>query len=135
MIGAAAGVIGILSATESPHRVFAFLQNASGALMVFIYMLIALAQITLRRERERRGEAAPALKMWLFPWASYAAIACITAVVVAMAVTPGQQQDLYFSLHHPHRCDRGLHDPRARQGDPHRRFGRDLKTRLKNFCA
>jgi GABA permease len=97
-IGALAGVIGILSATLSPHRVFAFLQNASGALMVFIYILIALAQIQLRRERERRGEPPPALLMWLFPWASYAAIAGFTAVVVAMAVTPGQQQDLYFSL-------------------------------------
>jgi L-asparagine transporter-like permease len=97
-IGAVAGVIGIMSATLSPHRVFAFLQNASGALMVFIYILIALAQIRLRREREQRGEPAPALLMWLFPWASYAAVAGFTAVVVAMAVTPGQQQDLYFSL-------------------------------------
>jgi L-asparagine transporter-like permease len=97
-IGALAGVIGILSATLSPHRVFAFLQNASGALMVFIYILIALAQIRLRREREQRGEPPPVLLMWLFPWASYAAVAGFTAVVVAMAVTPGQQQDLYFSL-------------------------------------
>ncbi|MFI4866434.1 MAG: amino acid permease [Steroidobacterales bacterium] len=97
-IGALAGIIGILSATWSPHRVFAFLQNASGALMVFIYILIALAQIQLRRERERRGDPQPALLMWLFPWASYAAVAGFTAVVVAMAVTPGQQQDLYFSL-------------------------------------
>jgi AAT family amino acid transporter/GABA permease len=97
-IGALAGVIGIFAATWAPHRVFAFLQNASGALMVFIYILIALAQIRLRRERERRGEPPPALLMWLFPWASYAAVAGFTAVVVAMAVTPGQQQDLYFSL-------------------------------------
>jgi L-asparagine transporter-like permease len=97
-IGAVAGVIGIMSATLSPHRVFAFLQNASGALMVFIYILIALAQIRLRREREQRGEPAPALLMWLFPWASYATVAGFTAVVVAMAVTPGQQSDLYFSL-------------------------------------
>jgi len=97
-IGSIAGVIGILSATLSPHKVFAFLQNASGALMVFIYILIALAQIQLRRERERHGAPEPALLMWLFPWASYATVAGFTAVVVAMAVTPGQQQDLYFSL-------------------------------------
>jgi L-asparagine transporter-like permease len=97
-IGAIAGVIGILSATLSPHRVFAFLQNASGALMVFIYIMIALAQIRLRRERERRAEPAPVLQMWLFPWASWAAVAGFLAVVLAMAVTPGQQEDLYFSL-------------------------------------
>jgi AAT family amino acid transporter/GABA permease len=66
--------------------------------MVFIYILIALAQIQLRRERERAGAPRPALLMWLFPWLSYATVAGFTAVVVAMAVTPGQQQDLYFSL-------------------------------------
>ena len=38
------------------------------------------------------------LQMWLFPWASWAAVAGFIAVVVAMAVTPGQQEDLYFSL-------------------------------------
>jgi len=97
-IGAIAGVIGILAATLSPHRVFAFLQNASGALMVFIYIMIALAQIQLRRERERRAEPAPLLQMWLFPWASWAAVAGFVAVVLAMALTPGQQEDLYFSL-------------------------------------
>lgn len=97
-IGAIAGVIGILSATLAPQTVFAFLVNASGALIVFIYILISLAQIQLRQQRERRGEPQPALLMWLFPWASYAAIAGFIAVVVAMAVTPGQQRDLYFSL-------------------------------------
>ncbi|HEY3731798.1 MAG TPA: amino acid permease [Steroidobacteraceae bacterium] len=97
-IGAVAGVIGILAATLAPQSVFAFLVNASGALIVFVYIMIALAQIQLRRERNRRGELSPALTMWLFPWASYATILGFTAVVVAMAVTPGQERDFYVSL-------------------------------------
>jgi len=36
--------------------------------------------------------------MWLFPWASYAAIVGMLAILVAMALTPGQAKDLYFSL-------------------------------------
>jgi GABA permease len=59
---------------------------------------MALAQILRRRARARHGAPQPTLLMWLFPWASYATVAGFTAVVVAMAVTPGQQQDLYFSL-------------------------------------
>jgi GABA permease len=78
--------------------VFAFLVNASGALMVFVYTMVAIAQIRLRRERERAGAPAPALQMWLFPWASYAAIVGMLAILVAMALTPSQAKDLYFSL-------------------------------------
>jgi AAT family amino acid transporter/GABA permease len=35
--------------------------------------------------------------MWLFPYLSYAAIACMGGVLIAMAFTPGQQQDFKFS--------------------------------------
>jgi L-asparagine transporter-like permease len=78
--------------------VFAFLVNASGALMVFVYTMVAVAQIRLRRARERAGAPVPALRMWLFPWASYAAIVGMVAILVAMALTPSQAKDLYFSL-------------------------------------
>jgi len=97
-IGSAAGVVGVLAATFAQQTVFAFLVNASGALMVFVYTMVALAQIRLRRERERAGAPVPALRMWLFPWASYAAIVGMLAILVAMALTPGQAKDLYFSL-------------------------------------
>ena len=88
-MGSLAGVLGILAAVTSPQTVFAFLVNASGALMVFVYMIVALAHIRLRRAREARGEPEPALTMWLFPWASYAALAGMAAVLIAMALTPG----------------------------------------------
>jgi L-asparagine transporter-like permease len=35
--------------------------------------------------------------MWLFPYLSYAAIAGMAAVLIAMAVTPRLQKDLYVS--------------------------------------
>jgi GABA permease len=35
--------------------------------------------------------------MWLFPWLSYGAIAGMAAVLIAMAFTPGLQQDFKFS--------------------------------------
>jgi L-asparagine transporter-like permease len=97
LIGAAAGFLGIIAAIEAPQKVFDFLVSSSGALMVFVYMITAAAQITLRRQRERNGVASPAITMWLFPYLSYAAIACMAAVLMAMAFTPGQQQDFKFS--------------------------------------
>ena len=35
--------------------------------------------------------------MWMFPYLSYAAIAGMAAVLIAMAFTPGQQRDFKFS--------------------------------------
>jgi AAT family amino acid transporter/GABA permease len=96
LMGSLAGFLGILAATLA-KGVFDFLVSSSGALAVFIYMAIAVAQITLRKRRERNGEPRPPVTMWLFPWLSYAAIAAMAAVLVAMAFTPSLQQDFNFS--------------------------------------
>jgi len=96
-MSAVAGLLGLLADTQYPDTVFAFLVNASGGLMVFVYMMVTFAQIRLRRERERTGAPTPAVQMWLFPWASYAAIAGMFAVLIAMARSD-QARDLYASL-------------------------------------
>jgi GABA permease len=96
LMGSLAGFLGILAATKA-KGVFDFLVSSSGALAVYIYMAIAAAQITLRKRRERDGEPLPPVMMWLFPWLSYVAIAAMGAVLIAMAFTPGLQQDFKFS--------------------------------------
>jgi GABA permease len=98
LLCALAGVAGILAAVAAPQRVFAFLVDGAGALMVFIYMIVAIAHVRLRLKRERAGAPAPALTMWLFPWASYAAIAGMAAVLIAMAFTPSLATELHVSL-------------------------------------
>jgi L-asparagine transporter-like permease len=98
LIGAVAGLAGIGAATLSPQGVFAFLVNASGALMLFIYLLTAVAQVRLRRARAMGVQAGLAVKMWGFPWLSYAAIAGMAAVLVAMASTPALASQFYVSM-------------------------------------
>ena len=97
LMGALAGFLGIIAATEAPQKVFDFLVSSSGALIVFIYMITAAGQILLRKRRERAGLPEPAVSMWFFPWLSYAAIAAMAAVLVAMAFTPSLQQDFKAS--------------------------------------
>ena len=97
LIGAVAGFLGIIAATQAPQVVFDFLVSSSGAVIVFVYMTICIAQIALRRRREREGVAEPAISMWLFPYLSFAAIAAMAAVLIAMAFTPGLQRDFYVS--------------------------------------
>src|SRR5271169_6217724 len=97
LIGAAAGFLGIIAATQAPQQVFDFLVSSSGAVIVFVYMAICVAQIALRRRRERDGLPKPPVNMWLFPYLSYAAIAGMAAVLIAMAFTPALQRDFYVS--------------------------------------
>jgi L-asparagine transporter-like permease len=97
LMGAVAGFLGIIAATEAPQVVFDFLVSSSGALIVFVYMIICFAQINLRRRRERERLPVPPVTMWLFPYLSYAAIAGMAAVLIAMAFTPHLQRDFYVS--------------------------------------
>jgi AAT family amino acid transporter/GABA permease len=98
LAAAVAGVTGVVAAIWAPGTVFAFLVNASGALGLFVYMIIAAAQIRLRRAREREGAPQPSLQMWLFPWASYAAFGGMLAVLIAMAFSAEHVRELYGSL-------------------------------------
>ena len=97
LMGAVAGFLGIIAATQAPQVVFDFLVSSSGAVIVFVYMIICIAQIRLRRRRERDGLPEPPVRMWLFPYLSLAAIAGMCAVLIAMAFTPALQRDFYVS--------------------------------------
>jgi L-asparagine transporter-like permease len=98
LMGSAFGFLAVIISVISPSRVFAFLVNASGALMLMIYLLIALAQIRLRTRLERENPQRLTVKMWLFPWASWAVIAAILAVLIAMFFTEDLATQLYASL-------------------------------------
>ena len=96
LVGTAAGFAAALASILSPHGVFLFLVDTSGAIILFIYALVACGEISLRRQLEARGEPI-ALKMWFFPWLSYAVVAGIFLVLASMAFMPGQGVQLALS--------------------------------------
>lgn len=81
----------------SPEVVFTFLVNASGSLMLIVYAVVALAQIKLRRVLERDTPDRIVIRMWLFPWLSYAAVIGIGLVLVAMAVSADMRSQFISS--------------------------------------
>jgi GABA permease len=98
LIGSSFGYLAVIASVISPSVVFAFLVNASGAIMLIIYLITALAQIRLRRHLEREEPERLVIRMWLFPWASVFVIVAILAVLAAMAFTPALASQFYASL-------------------------------------
>jgi GABA permease len=98
LMGSVAGFAGIAAATISPQGVFKFLVSASGAIMVFVYLMTAAAHIRLRNARPAAAQAALPVKMWFYPLASYAAIVGMIIVLLAMALTPEHAIEFRFSV-------------------------------------
>ncbi|HXU99280.1 MAG TPA: hypothetical protein VG166_02145, partial [Caulobacteraceae bacterium] len=80
------------------EAVFTFLVNASGALMLIVYGMVAAAEIPVRRKLEAEAPEKLTIRMWLFPAGSYAAILAILVILAAMGLTPSLRPQLLCSL-------------------------------------
>ncbi len=89
------GFLCVIAAAVSPDRVFSFLLNSSGAVILFVYLLIAISQIILRR---RTSPEKLTVKMWAFPVLSFIVVAAILAVLAQMAFDEDARTQLLLSL-------------------------------------
>ena len=87
----------MLTSVMSSGGLFAFLVQSSGATIMCVYLLIAFAQIQLRQRLERNGETL-AIKVWLFPGVSYAAVANILAVLIMMLFSVDERMEVILSV-------------------------------------
>jgi len=98
LIGSLFAYLALAASVLSPELVFSFLVNASGAIMLFIYLLVCFAQIRMRNDIERSAPERLTIRMWLHPYASYASAAAIAVVLLAMAFKPSSRVELLSSL-------------------------------------
>jgi GABA permease len=98
LASSAFGYAAMIASVVSPTGVFSFLVNASGAAMLILYFMIGVAQIRHRMALPPAEAERLDVKMWLFPWASYAAQGGILAVLIAMAFFPDLASQLYTTL-------------------------------------
>lgn len=95
LCSSAVGFCCVLMAWLAPGTVFLFLLNSSGAVVLFVYLLIALSQIVLRR---RTAVDKLPVKMWFFPVLSILTVVGIVAVLVQMAFDHSARSQLWLSL-------------------------------------
>lgn len=90
------GLICVIAAAFFPDTIFQFLLNSSGAVILFVYLLIAISQIVLRH---RTSDDTLKVKMWLFPVLSILTAVAILAILVQMFVQGGDNRSaLVLSL-------------------------------------
>ena len=98
LMGTAFGYLAVVMNYVSPDRVFAFLVNSYGTVAIFVYLLIALAELRLRARLEREAPGRLRVRMWGYPYLTLLAIVAMVGIVTAMAFIPDQRTPLLFGL-------------------------------------
>jgi GABA permease len=89
------GYLAVVAAYISPETVFLFLLNSSGAIILFVYLLIAVSQLILR---PRTPPEQLKIKMWFYPILTLLTIAGIILILVMMGFQEGTLSQLILSL-------------------------------------
>ncbi len=98
LAGAVFGYVALACSVVSPGVVFGFLVDASGAIALVNYLLVALAEIRLRQQLEATEPARLTIRMWFYPYGSWGTVAVMIAVLIAMAALPDQKSEFFSSL-------------------------------------
>jgi GABA permease len=98
LLSTVVGYAAVVMAYVSPNTVFLFLVNSSGAIALFVYLLIAVSQLRMRARLEREAPERLKVRMWCYPGLTYAAIAGIVGVIASMAFIEDTRSQLLLSL-------------------------------------
>ncbi|MCB5179144.1 amino acid permease [Streptomyces antimicrobicus] len=80
-----------------PKTIFLYMLNAVGAVLLFVWALIAVSQLLLRRRLEREVPERLTLRMWAFPYLTWAALAGMAAVLVLMLADDSARPQVLWS--------------------------------------
>ncbi|MGP3772175.1 amino acid permease [Streptomyces sp. SDT5-1] len=81
-----------------PDTVFNFLLNSSGAVALFVWLVICFTQLKMRGMILREQPEKLVVKMWLFPYLTWATIAAISFVLVYMLTDDAGREQVLLSL-------------------------------------
>ncbi|MEU1781563.1 MULTISPECIES: amino acid permease [Streptomyces] len=91
------GFVSVILNLEWPDSIFQYLLNAVGSVLLFVWGLIAVSQLRLRRRIERETPELLTLRMWCFPYLTWVALAAIGAVLVLMLTDDTARPQLLWS--------------------------------------
>jgi GABA permease len=89
------GFLCVIAAAVAPNTVFLFLLNSSGAIILFVYLLIALSELVLRR---RTPADRLLVRMWFYPVLTVGVAVAIVAILVSMFLRADTRSQIVLSL-------------------------------------
>jgi GABA permease len=98
LLATSVGYVSVIAAALWPETIFLWLVNSSGAVALFVYLLIAVSELRLRKRLEVEDPERLQVKMWGYPWLTYLVIAAIVVVIGSMAFVDEVRSQLWWSL-------------------------------------
>ncbi|MFF5567103.1 amino acid permease [Streptomyces sp. NPDC012623] len=92
------GFVAVFFNYQWPDTVFAFLLNSSGAVALFVWLVICFTQLRMRGIILRESPEKLVVRMWLFPYLTWATIAMISFVLVYMLTDEAAREQVLLSL-------------------------------------
>jgi GABA permease len=75
------GFVAVFFNYKFPDSVFLFLVNSSGAVALFVWLVICFSQLRMRKIIQREAPEKLVVKMWLYPYLTWATAALIVFVL------------------------------------------------------
>ncbi|MGW0686919.1 amino acid permease [Streptomyces sp. NPDC002754] len=92
------GYVAVAMSYVAPDTIFNFIINSAGAVGLFVYAIIAGSQLRMRRQLEREAPERIKLRMWGYPYLSWATLVAIVVVLSSMLLVPDARSQLYLSV-------------------------------------
>ncbi|MGW6919478.1 amino acid permease [Kitasatospora sp. NPDC054939] len=92
------GFVAVFFNYTSPDTVFSFLLNSSGAIALFVWLVICFSQLRMRKILERESPERITVRMWLYPYLTWTAIGMIGFVMAYMFTDESGRKQMYLSL-------------------------------------
>jgi GABA permease len=92
------GYFSVILAALWPETIFLWLVNSSGAVALFVYLLIAVSELRMRARLEREDPEKLQVRMWAYPYLTWVVIVAILVVIGSMAVVDDVRDQLWWSL-------------------------------------
>ncbi|ADI10213.1 putative transporter [Streptomyces bingchenggensis BCW-1] len=91
------GFVAVWFNYQWPDTVFQFLLNSSGAVALFVWLVICFTQLRMRGIILRENPDKLIVRMWLFPYLTWATIAMISFVLVYMLTDKDGREQVLLS--------------------------------------
>ncbi|MFJ6613982.1 amino acid permease [Streptomyces sp. NPDC091289] len=91
------GFVSVLLNLLWPDTVFLYMLNSVGAVLLFVWALIAASQLRLRARLEQEAPEALTLRMWWFPYLTWVTLAGLLGVLLLMLTDEAARPQVLWS--------------------------------------